>query len=188
MRRLRWLSAVAGLTVAASMALTTAAWAQPTREVEVLDDTFIDNNFCEVAGLTVQGDVTGEIRLLFNRRGPDGPEYVIQHVRVTVVFTNLANGNTVTSVETSVFKDLQVTENDDGTLTILILGTGNAVVYGPDGKAIARNPGQIRDEIVVDLNDPDDPEDDILLSETRVKESTGRTDDFCEAVVPVLLG
>ena len=39
-----------------------------------------------------------------------------------------------------------MTDNGDGTLTILVLTTGPAAVYGPDGKAIARNPGQVRFE------------------------------------------
>ena len=49
------------------------------------------------------------------------------------------------------------------------------------------DPGQIRIEFVVDHNGtPTDPSDDILLSETLVKGSTGRSDDFCEVVVPAL--
>jgi hypothetical protein len=66
-------------------------------------------------------------------------------------------------------------------------GFGNAVVYGEDGKAIARNPGQIRPELIIDHGGtPNDPSDDQVLSEELVKGSTGRTDDFCGAVVPAL--
>ena len=58
---------------------------------------------------------------------------------------------------------------------------------GPDGKAIARNPGQTRLELVFDDNGtPDDPFDDIELSREIVKGSTGRSDDFCDAAVPAL--
>ena len=49
-------------------------------------------------------------------------------------------------------KDKRITDNGDGTLTILILATGNAVLYGANGKAIARNPGQVRFELVVAHN------------------------------------
>jgi hypothetical protein len=85
-------------------------------------------------------------------------------------------------------KDLRVTDNGDGTQTILILATGNAVLYGDDGKAIARNPGQIRFEILVDDGGtPTDPSDDEFLDFLGVvKGSTGRSDDFCEAAVPAL--
>jgi hypothetical protein len=62
------------------------------------------------------------------------------------------------------------------------------VLYGEDGKAIARNPGQARVEILVDhVGTPADPSDDEFLEFLGVvKESTGRTDDFCEAAVPAL--
>jgi hypothetical protein len=107
------------------------------------------------------------------------------------VFTNLANpANTVTSVERAIRKDLRVTDNGDGTLTILELSTGFATLYGPDGKAIGRNPGQVRFEFVVDhAGTPTDPSDDVFVEDHGlVKGSTGRSDDFCEAVVPVLVG
>ncbi|HET6686805.1 MAG TPA: hypothetical protein VFH02_09810, partial [Jiangellaceae bacterium] len=109
-------------------------------------------------------------------------------VKITNVYTNLANGNTVTEVGNIVDKDLRVTDNGDGTLTIFVLSTGNIAVFGPDGKALARNPGQVRFEFVVDhAGTPTDPTDDVLLEDLgMVKGSTGRTDDFCAAVVPAL--
>jgi hypothetical protein len=55
------------------------------------------------------------------------------------VYTNLANDKSFTAVTNAIEKDLRVTDNGDGTLTILVLSTGNAVLYGEDGKAIARN-------------------------------------------------
>ena len=93
-------------------------------------------------------------------------------------------------METTFFKDLKVTDNGDGTLTILVLGTGNFVVYDHDGKAIARNPGQVRFEILIDDGGtPQDPSDDEFLEFLGdVKGSTGRNDDFCAAVVPELTG
>jgi hypothetical protein len=83
-----------------------------------------------------------------------------------------------------------VTDNGDGTLTLLILSTFNSVLYGPDGKAIARDPGQARFEVLIDHGGtPTDPSDDEFFEFLGlVKESTGRTDDFCAAVVPVLTG
>ena len=94
----------------------------------------------------------------------------------------------MTSISTFIDKDLRVTDNGDGTLTILILATGNTVHYGEDGKAIAWNPGQQRIEILVDHGGtPTDPSDDEFLEFLGVvKESTGRSDDFCEAAVPIL--
>ncbi|MGH9288133.1 MAG: hypothetical protein ACRD0V_07580 [Acidimicrobiales bacterium] len=188
-RRLVLSLAAAGLAATASMSLATAASAQPIREGGVFEETQVFADFCDVSGLTVQADSTTESRFMFNPHGPDGLGYGLEHLRITNVYTNQANGNAVTEKVTTLFKDLRVTDNGDGTLTILVLATGNAVVSGPDGKAIARNPGQVRFEVLIDNGGtPSDPSDDEFLEFLRdVKESTGRTDDFCEAVVPVLI-
>lgn len=82
-------------------------------------------------------------------------------------------------------KDLHVTDNGDGTLTIVVLATGNYTLYGEDGHAIARNAGQVRFEVLIDHNGtPGDPSDDSELDFKVAKESTGRSDDACEAAVP----
>jgi hypothetical protein len=189
-RRLVLSLAAAGVAATASTSLATAASAQPIRESEVFEETQEFEDFCDASGLTVQVNSTTESRFMFNPHGPDGLGYGLEHLRITNVYANAANGNAVTEQITTVFKDLRVTDNGDGTVTILVLATGNAVVRGPDGKAIARNPGQIRFEALVDNGGtPTDPSDDEFLDVVRdVKGSTGRTDDFCEAVVPVLSG
>jgi hypothetical protein len=189
-RRLVLSLAAGGIAATASTSLATAASAQPIRESEVFEETQEFEDFCDVSGLTVQVNSTTESRFMFNPHGPDGLGYGLEHLRITNVYANAANGIAVTEQVTTVFKDLRVTDNGDGTVTILVLATGNAVVRGPDGKAIARNPGQIRFEALVDNGGtPTDPSDDEFLDVLRdVKGSTGRTDDFCEAVVPVLSG
>ena len=54
-------------------------------------------------------------------------------------------------------------------------------------KAIGRNPGQFRFELLVDHGGtPTDPEDDVELEFQVLKESTGRSDDFCEVALAVL--
>jgi hypothetical protein len=190
--KLSRLAAAAALTGVASMSLAAAASAQPPiREGGVFEETFIIDDFCEVPGLTVQLDSTTEARFMLVPHGPDGLGYGLEHLKITDVFTNLDNGNAVTGEQAFLSKDLRVTDNGDGTLTILGLNAGKmSVVYGPDGKAIARSPGQIRFEVLIDNGGtPSDPSDDEQLEFLGIiKGPTGRTDDFCEAVVPVLLG
>jgi hypothetical protein len=189
MRCSRMLAAVGSIAVA-SMSLVTAASAQPIREGGVFEETEIIEDFCDIPGLTVQRDATIEARFMLIPHGPDGLGYGMEHFKISSVFTNVANGNTVTEQDTVLNKDLRVTDNGDGTLTILVLATGNNVAYGPDGTAIARDPGQTRFEILIDNGGtPSDPSDDEFLEFLGVvKGSTGRTDDFCAAVVPVLMG
>jgi hypothetical protein len=174
--------------VAGSAVLVGHASAGQTFQESYHDEgTLIHQNFCGVAGLTVSDEfvIDGKVRAV--PHGPDGLDYFLDKRKERSVITNLANSETVTFVIIVVQKDLKVTDNGDGTLTIIGLGTGNVVVYGADGKALARNPGQSRFEILIDHGGtPNDPSDDEFISERRVKGSTGRTDDICAAVVPAL--
>ena len=189
MRLARTLGLAAGLAAAVSMALAGGASAKPIEHTtfhEEFTETFED--FCGVDGLTVQHDDAHDVRLLVNPHGPEGLVYFQFNAKFTGVYTNVANGNTVTEVGNGVDRDLRVTDNGD-TLTILALSTGNVAVFGPDGKALGRNPGQVRFEFMVDHGGtPTDPTDDVFVegSGSMVKGSTGRTDDFCAAVLPVL--
>ena len=191
MRRSRALrlGAILALAVTAAIMLATAASAKVIlREKIHEEDTLVLNNFCDVQGLTVEDAFVGDFRLRAVPHGRDRLAYFLEHGKVTQVFTNPATDKSVTAVARFIQNDLRVTDNADGTLTILVLSTGNGVVYGEDGKAIARNPGQVRFEILVDHNGtPADPSDDEFLADLgEVKGSTGRTDDFCAAVVPAL--
>jgi hypothetical protein len=191
MMRLKRTLGLATFVATVTMSVAGPAWAQPLEQGTFHEEsTEIEVGFCDVAGLTVRVDQVVDGRFLLNPHGPDGLAYGLVTELFTIVFTNVDNGITVTEVTNVIFKDLHVTDNGDGTLTILVLGTGNDVVYGPDGMAIARNPGQLRFEVLIDSGGtPSDPFDDEFLAFLGfVKESTGRTDDFCAAMVPVLMG
>jgi hypothetical protein len=185
----RTIGRVAAILSAAAIAVALAApvAAAPLDRGTFHDEfSFVDPDFCG-AGLEVQIDGVVDGRFLATRRGRDGLVYFMEHVHRTTTYMNLANGKTITDGELTVQKDLHVTDNGDGTLTIIVLATGNYTVYGEDGHAIARNPGQVRFELLIDHGGtPDDPSDDVELDFKIVKESTGRSDDACEAAVPAL--
>ncbi|PZF80168.1 hypothetical protein [Jiangella anatolica] len=150
-----------------------------------LERDHFHESFSEViedCGLTLRYDFEEEGAFLFNAHKQDRLAYAHATVRQTQAWTNVANDKTLTVVRTFVDKDLRVTDNGDGTLTILVLSTGNETVYTPDGKALHRNPGQIRFEILVDHGGtPTDPSDDEEIAFLGiVKGSTGRNDDFGE--------
>jgi hypothetical protein len=144
---------------------------------EVVED------FC--GDLTVRIDTEVRGTFLFNPHGPDRLAYGSEKVHGTTSYTNLANDKTFTEVFNVLNKDLKVTDNGDGTLTILVLATGSFKVYGPDGKLLFSDPGQIRFELLIDHGGtPTDPTDDEFLEFLGVvKGSTGRSDlegrDFC---------
>ena len=183
------LSAILALGAAAAAMLATAASAkQVFRETIHEENTFVLNNFCDVRGLTVVDASVLDGRVHAVPHGSDRLDYFIEHGRATDVYTNPATGKSITGVTKFIEKDMRVTDNGDGTLTILIMATGNGVVYGENGKAIARNPGQVRFRFLVDDGGtPADPSDDEFLADLgMVKGSTGRSDDFCAAAVPAL--
>lgn len=141
-------------------------------------------NFC--GDLTVREVFEVRGKFLLRPQGPDGLAYGMENVHGTVTTTNLANGKTLTETFNNVFKDLKVTDNGDGTLTLLVLGTGGNKIYGPDGKLLFNNPGQIRFELLIDHGGtPADPFDDEEIEFLGlVKGSTGRNDaeglELCE--------
>jgi hypothetical protein len=170
---------VLALVAAIACALAATASAGPPVTFTIHDERndIVLEDFCEVEGLDVTLDVVLDIRVHVNPHGPHGLEYFLQHG--TDSRTLSANGTTLTSFSRVTEKDLRVTDNGDGTVTVLILATGNAVLYDESGKAIARNPGQTRLVIVFGANGEE-------LSREIVKGSTGRSDDFCDAAVAAL--
>jgi hypothetical protein len=187
-RKLRLCAALA-VTALGMVVLAATASAEPILREPFHDEgTFVHEDFCGVPGLTVKDEFVVDGRVLAVAKGASGLAYFLEHIHETSVVTNVANGKYVTFVSKVVSKDLKVTDNGDGTLTILALSTGNDVIYGPDGKAIARNPGQVRIEILIDdAGTPVDPFDDEFIAELgQVKGSTGRNDDLCAAMVAAI--
>jgi hypothetical protein len=169
----------------ASLAATNAAAVAagpPTRDVSV-DSWDYEEDLC---GLTVRVRGENSERLLINGHGPDGIAYFGLRVRGSNSFTNVANGKTYSGRWVINDKDLKVTDNGDGTLTILALATGNSQWFDASGKLLFADPGQTRYELLIDHGGtPADPEDDTFLEDLGVvKGSTGRNDleghDFCD--------
>jgi hypothetical protein len=183
--RTRTVAALLGATLTATLAGGPAS-ARPV-DSGTFHDEFTDviRNFCE-RGLTVDFTAVVDGRFRINTHGRADLAFVAEHLSVRQVFTNPETGLGVRTVERTLTKDLRISRSGN-LLTIVVLATGNSTVYGPDGKAIARNPGQVRFRLVIDDGGtPADFEDDIEVSFEQIKGSTGRSDDFCAAVVPAL--
>ena len=181
-------AAMVACCVAASAVLVGHATAGEIFHESYHDEgTFVHQNYCGVAGLTVRDTAVTDGTVRAVAHGPDGLAYFSEHFTQTGAFTNLANGKTVTFVTKAVTKDLKVTDNGDGTLTLIMLLTGNAVLYA-DGKAIGSDTGQVRVELLIDNGGtPTEPFDDEVIADLGVvKEPTGRNGDFCATVVPAL--
>jgi hypothetical protein len=177
--RLIKLAAVAGLTAPLLAGVPAASAAPPYREEIVEPFSNLIDNYCGVTGLSVVDAGTFRSSLQVQTRN-SGLEYFLEHIRVSETVTNAADpAGPAVRIETAfIQKDLKLTQGADGTFTILQLLTGPSTAYGPDGKAIARDPGQIRFKIVIAADGTE--------TVTVDKPSTGRSDDYCEAIVGVI--
>jgi hypothetical protein len=186
--RAKLLGAIAsttGLTAAALVLSSLPATAAPLERGQFHDvSSEVVEQFC--GDLTVQIDVDLRGSFLVKTQGSDGLVYFMESIHGTVSFTNLATDKSFTNVLNFVQKDLKVTDNGDGTLTIMGMTTGSIKNYGPDGKLLFNDPGQVRFEFLVDHSGtPTDPSDDVELADLGVVFGpTGRNDtegrDFCE--------
>ena len=148
--------------------------------------TFVEANFCGVSGLTVEHDITVDGRFLARLQGQDSIFYGMDNTRVVEELTNVATGQHATDIQPrTTSKDLKVTVNDDGTITIVQLLTGGGRLLGDDGRLIAKGSGQVRFESVVDyMGTLSFPDDDIVVSEPElIFGSTGTNDDYCAAIL-----
>lgn len=171
-----------------TVAAVAPATARPIERGEFhFEDSGEIEDFCDVPGFDVLFEFVADGTFSVKSHGPDGLLFYAEHASFGQTTTNPANDLSVFDRTHVTDKDLHVIDNGDGTLTIQFLQTGPSTLYGPDGKAIARNPGQVRFEVVVDHGGtPTDPSDDVELSFEQIKGSTGRSDDYCAAVVDAI--
>ena len=177
---------VTGLVFAGGLIASSPASARPLDQGhfhDVVTDTFD----CDGTPTQFVGDA--RINFTFVQRGP-GQTYYRESVRGTNVSTNLNTGGTYTQIFTSNSRDLRITDNGDGTLTILAQGSGSDRYYDTHGKLVLNDPGQVRFRYLVDeMGTPDNRFDDEEIDGTFeiVRGSTGRNDtqdrDFCADLV-----
>ena len=99
----------------------------------------------------------------------------------------MANGETATTVASNKYVDHKVTDNGDGTLTVMGEYIGTIVVYNGDGRVIGRAAGILGSfEVIYDHGGtPTDPSDDVFL-EFKDLGSAGKMVDLCATIVPVI--
>lgn len=180
--------AMVGL-VLPSVFMVGAASATPSKW-ETYHDEYgpqVSEDFCGVPGLTVEQQGVADGRFRVTAHGPDGLPYYYDRADFTDTWTNLATGEFVTVLGSYQGGAIRVTDNGDGTVTILIQNTDNTVTYSEDGQVIARDTGVVRFEFLFDhAGTPTDPSDDEFLDFLGVVKETGRNDDWCAALVQAI--
>ena len=89
-------------------------------------------------GLTVLWEITADGRERYITRGADSLPLYQAFSHDVEVYTNLANGESVTVDNHRSEHPLQVTDNGDGTLHYLYRHTDHQVMYDEDGRMIAQ--------------------------------------------------
>ena len=182
----RWCVALAAIAVIAGAAEADAAPLERGSFHDVGSEPFEYPPGTPVcAGLDVvhSWDVSGSY--LGVARGRNRLVHFRDSVRGTEAWTNMETGKSFTLEFTRNSRDLTVTDNGDGTLTIIVQASGRDRWYDGDGRVVLRDPGLARWEIVVNhAGTPTDPFDDTFVDFVGiVKGSTGRNDtqgrDFC---------
>jgi hypothetical protein len=182
-KSLRVLGLAGGVTALVLGSAVAPAAAEPLERGHFHDSSSeVVDEFCP--GLTVRIDNEVDGSFLINSHGPDGLVYELQTFRSTLSFTNPANDKTVTAVADGIATNLKVTDNGDGTLTILGMSTGTRRWYGPEGnKWLFNDSGMFQFELLVDHGGtPTDPSDDEELAFLFGRQ-VGRGDtsgDLCE--------
>ncbi len=150
------------------------------------DDLYVvtdHTDYCGIPGFSVREVMDARIEFVLVPHGPEGFPYWISSGHGEQTWTNVTTGATLTKAFNILDRDLEVTDNGDGTATVVTLATGGDRWYGPDGKLLFRNPGQVRLEFLVDANGE-------WYFVGVVKGSTGRNDtagrDFCTDAIALI--
>ena len=164
---------------------TPAAAPAALYEQIVFDDrgSQVFKRFC--GDLRVRFDFHDHGSLVGRITGRDGTLRYTQTHHGEATFTNLATGLAFTLTWNYLNQDLRVTDNGDGTLTIISQIPGPETYYGPDGQRLYVNGGTMRIAAIIDHGGtPLDPSDDTFVSERIISASGGQpqpTFDFCQS-------
>ncbi|HEY7103074.1 MAG TPA: hypothetical protein VH573_15685 [Mycobacteriales bacterium] len=178
---------IAGLVIAGTMVTSAPAAAKPLDKGRFHD---VSTDFFDCDGTPARSDTDVWVNFTFNLRGSSPFPYYRESVHGTSVTTNLNTGGTYTNVFSINSKDHVITDNGDGTITIVTIATGGSRFYDTNGKLVLNDPGQTRFAVDIDYNGtPSDPDDDVEVPDSFriVRDSTGRNDtagrDFCADLV-----
>lgn len=179
----RLLAPVAGAVVVVGLTLSPAD-AAVVENLHFVDTGTEPLDFCE--GLNIEVSWTDHVHELIKTRGSgDGFVLFSANVQGTTSFTNLDTGRAFTTTYRANDRDLEVTDNGDGTLTITFASRASRHWYDADGDLVFTDAGHFSGQVSVDhAGTPTDPSDDVeiedsfvLLKDVGHFDTEGR--DFC---------
>jgi hypothetical protein len=171
------------------LAALTVGTALPANAAPSVRERFVESfegSFDE-CGFDVRFEGVEHVNLLINARGSDGLPYFGARVRGRIEWTNAEVEDGPVFAADYVFndRDSRVTDNGDGTLTLLVKLSGREA-FSLEGRQLFLNAGLRQFELLVDHGGtPTDPSDDEVVDFLGpVRDDAGRWDtadrDFCE--------
>ena len=140
-----------------------------TEKVSHIEQEEHPGEFCDVPYL-VRYDASVTVTEMLIRKGGGDLEYFSFHISARETYTNVDTGVSFRHDVVFSGRDQKLTLNDDGTLTVTAMDRFSEKVFDPDGKLVAHEAGIRAFALVIDLNDPQDPEDDEVITETVTKD------------------
>lgn len=174
MTTLKAASATSALLLAGLTALAAPAHAAGAPERVDVSVTEILEGYC--GDLTVRRDVDAYVLFSTVSRGPDGTPYNAERTHARITLTNLDNDKWMTIAFDTNFMEHQITDNGDGTLSVLLQDAGSFRISNWNRQRILMN-GNARFVLLFDhAGTPNDPSDDLFLEDLGEVKLTGRHD------------
>ena len=155
-------------SISAVMAAAFLVVAQPANAAVVEQDHYHFSDSFEVddrCGLNVRIDIVEDGSFSVVQRGPDWQFYGAARFTGSATFTNLANGKTITDSYAGESQDYKVTDNGDGTITVVVQFVGGQRFPTPDGRTVATSSGIFRRLETVDIATGELVADPVVLKE-----------------------
>lgn len=178
-----------GSAAAACLIGITSAPAAAAKPIENVTERATETFQEEVCGIDVETTVSF-VDHFIARIGPNGFPLFQGSGRSTVTWYNPETDLSVTVKSSGSFKDLTVTDNGDGTITVVTQVVGVPVeVSLEDGTVGLKDVGRIVFSTVLDYNGTPEADDDIFISDEILSISGPHPDAesdftlFCETVV-----
>ena len=178
-------AAIATAVLAAAVTAAPAS-AAPVEHQNVFDSFGSDVYDCD--GTPAQDDYDVHMVVSGTQRGGPGHPfpYYQELGQGTAVTTNLATGGTYTNRFSFTGHDHLITDNGDGTITVMLYSSGSSRFYDSTGRLVLLDTGADRYAFDLDYHGtPSDPSDDTEVPDSfrALRPSTGRSDldgrDFC---------
>ena len=157
----------------------------------VLDETHLEQEahegFCPDVPFLVVWAGHSSITFKSLLRGKDGPEMFSFKISDQETYTNVDNGRTLTFLRSYGDGDRKL--SFDGTIVSgVFAGHVSMKLFAPDGRLVGIDAGSFTETFTVDLVDPEDPDDDIVIEQTILDHGPRQLvdRDFCEDLLTYL--